>query len=274
MVMKKVLPAAAGLALLAWLPAAAAPPPELASYRALFDLSLDESSDKADTADVDGRMAVEFVGSRCAGYKSKMRLVTNGENGDGDRQVTDARTETTEYADGRFEFNNETYVNDTLAEQSVGTAQRGPGGIAVKLTKPEARTFTLDSAVAFPTEQMNRLLDAARTGEHFVAMDVFDGSQTGDVVYSTATVIAAGTSAANDFGDETLVGDAGIAGLTHWPLTVSYFDKGAGTDDTPAYVMSFVTYDNGIGRKLRIDYGKFALVGKLTRLEILPTPAC
>jgi hypothetical protein len=35
-----------------------------------------------------------------------------------------------------------------------------------------------------------------------------------------------------------------------------------------------VVYANGIGRKLRIDYGKFALNGHLTHLEILPTPGC
>ena len=62
--------------------------------------------------------------------------------------------------------------------------------------------------------------------------------------------------------------------LPHWPVTVSYFEKGKGTDDAPTYVTSFVVYANGIGRKLRIDYGKFALVGHLTHLEMLPAPKC
>lgn len=272
--MKWVPSVAAGLAFLLAIQPASAGRGELASYRAVFNLALDESGDAADTANVAGRMAVEFTGSRCAGYKSKMRLVTQGETADGQKQVTDARTQTVETLDGRFEFTNETYVNDELVEQAVGTAERTANGITVKLTKPKEKTFTLDSAVAFPTEQLNRLLDAAGRGEHFVPMDVFDGSQTGDVVFATATVIAAGTSAAADFGDEKLIGEAGIAGLPHWPLTVSYFEKSGGTDDNPSYVMSFVAYENGIGRKLRIDYGKFALIGKLTHLEVLPTPPC
>jgi hypothetical protein len=267
-----MLSLAAAVAVFAAGPAGAVPP-ELASYRAIFDLSLDQGSEGADAA-VAGRMAVEFAGSRCAGYKSTMRLVTGGENADGDTQVTDARTVTVESPDGRFEFTNQTYLNEQLTEEAVGTAVRGSNGIDVKLTKPAEKSFTLDGAVAFPTEQMNRLLDAARAGEHFVTMDVFDGSQTGDVVYSTATVIAPESRATDDLGNEKLIGDKGIAGLPHWPLTVSYFEKTKGTDDLPAYVMSFVTYDNGIGRKLKIDYGKFSLIGKLTHLEVLPTPAC
>ena len=38
--------------------------------------------------------------------------------------------------------------------------------------------------------------------------------------------------------------------------------------------MSFVIYENGIGRKLRIDYGDFALTGKLTQLDLLPDTTC
>jgi hypothetical protein len=127
----------------------------------------------------------------------------------------------------------------------------------------------------FPTEQLKAIIGAARAGQHFVSMDVFDGSQTGDVVYATASVIGEPSSAGNDFGDEPLVRDAGFAGLPHWPLVVSYFEKKTGsTDHTPCYDTSFVGYVNGIGGKLRIDYGKFALIGRLTHLELLAAPAC
>ena len=105
-------------------------------------------------------------------------------------------------------------------------------------------------------------------------MEVYDGSESGEVVYATAAVIGKESTAPDDYGDETLVGEAGFAAQPHWPVTVSYFEKGKGTDDAPSYVTSFVVYANGIGRKLRIDYGKFALVGHLTHLEMLPSPKC
>ena len=266
----------AGLAgLLLLVPAARAEVRELASYRAVYELTIDDSnSEVATTATVSGRMAVEFVGAACSGYKSTMRIVTEGEDADGNSQITDARSDTLETQDGRFEFSNQTYVNDGLTDELAGVATRGADGIAVALTKPGNKRLTLDGGVVFPTEQMKRVLAAAAAGQHFVSMDVFDGSETGEIVYATAAVIGKASSAPDDYGDETLVGEAGFAALPHWPVTVSYFEKGSGTDDTPSYVTSFVVYANGIGRKLRIDYGKFALVGHLTHLEMLPAPKC
>ncbi len=255
-------------------PAVRAAPAELASYQAVYDLTIDDSGDVASAASVNGRMAMEFVGAACSGYKSKTRIVTEGEDADGNSQTTDARTDTVETNAGRFEFNSQTYVNDALSEQSAGVARHAAGGITVKLTKPGTKSLVLGQEVVFPTEQMKKVIAAAAAGQHFVAMNVFDGSETGEIVYATAAVIGKQSTAADDFGDETLIGQAGFAGLPHWPVTVSYFEKGSGTDDAPTYVTSFVLYANGIGRKLRIDYGKFALNGHLTHLEMLPAPKC
>lgn len=247
---------------------------ELASYRAVYDLSIDDSGDVASDAAVSGRMVVEFIGSACSGYHSKMRIVTEGEDGDGNAQLTDARTDSEESGNGRFAFKNEVYVNQVLTEQPAGVATRGSDGVSIDLSKPGKKHVSLGRAVVFPTEQLKRVLAAADAGEHFVAMDLFDGSQDGELVYATAVVIGKKSLAADDYGDDALVADAGFAGLPHWPVTVSYFEKDRGTDDAPDYVSSFVLYANGIGRKLRIDYGKFALNGQLSHLEMLPTPKC
>ena len=269
----KLLTAGAA-ALVLTAPAVAGAMPELASYRAVYDLVIDDSEDSAGSASVNGRLAIEFVGSACSGYKSTMRFVTEGVDGEGKHQVTDARTETDESADGHFAFSNQTFVDDRLVEESQGSARRGADGITVSLEKPAKKTFTIDAGAFFPTEQLKKVLVAADAGEHFLSMDVFDGSQTGDVVFASASVIGKLMTAANDFGSETLVGDAGFAADPHWPVTVSYFEKKTGTDDTPAYITSFVVYPNGIGRRLRIDYGSFALTGKITHLDMLPTPKC
>ena len=72
-------------------------------------------------------------------------------------------------------------------------------GIAVALTKPGIKNIGVDRAVVFPTEQMKRVLAAAADGEHFLAMDVYDGSQTGELVYATATVIGKSIDSARRF---------------------------------------------------------------------------
>lgn len=252
-----------------------ATPPVLASHRAVYDISLLEAADGADVTGVTGRLVVEFTGSECAGYSSKLRFVTETAGVDGGLQMTDSRSSTFETADGRsLDFNNETYSGDILAEQSEGKASRDGDDISVALTRPGAKKFVLDETVVFPTQQMERIIASAMQGDAFVSFEVYDGSESGETVFDTAGVIGKVSTAANDAGEEPMVVKAGIAGLRHWPVTISYFDKRGAGEETPYYVLSFVVYENGIGRTMRIDYGAFSLSGKLTGLEMLPPAPC
>jgi len=38
--------------------------------------------------------------------------------------------------------------------------------------------------------------------------------------------------------------------------------------------MSFVLYDNGVSRTLKLSYGDFSLKGELKSIEFLKSPAC
>jgi hypothetical protein len=254
---------------------ALASPPTLASHRAVYDISLLEAQDGTDVTGVSGRLVLEFSGSECAGYSSKLRFVTEMADADGGLQLTDSRSSTFETADGRsLDFANETYAGDILAEQSEGKASRDSGSVAVALTRPGEKRFNLKDSVVFPTQQMERIITSALDGDDFVSFEVYDGSESGETVYDTAGVIGRVSTAANDAGDEPMVAKAGIAGLRHWPVTISYFDKRGSGEATPFYTMSFVVYENGIGRTMRIDYGEFTLSGKLTGLEMLPPAPC
>jgi hypothetical protein len=257
-------------------PAGAGPGPlTLAPHRAVYDLSLADTSTGGSVASVSGRMVMEFTGSRCAGYTTKLRFVTETEDSDGKNQVTDSRASTFEAGDGRrLDFTNETYTDDTLAEESHGSASRKDQSIAVALSKPADKKFNLASGIVFPTEQMEKILDSARKGERFLSLDLYDGSEDGQTVFDTAGVIGPASSAEDDVGDETAVKAAGIAALRHWPVTISYFEQKDATDKPPFYVMHFVMYENGVGRSLKIDYGDFALDGRLTRLDMLPSQPC
>ena len=201
--------------------------------------------------------------------------MTESEDPEGQSQITDSRSSTFESADGQsLEFANETYTGDVLAEESRGKASRKNLDVDVALDRPASKNFALGPSVVFPTEQMERILSSALGGQSFLHLDVYDGSEDGETVFETAGIIGHVSTASDDVGSETAVKDAGIAGLRHWPLTLSYFDKAETGDDTPFYVMSFVIYENGVGRTLKIDYGDFTLAGKLTKLELLPTSPC
>ncbi len=62
--------------------------------------------------------------------------------------------------------------------------------------------------------------------------------------------------------------------MMHWPVKITYFDQDAKLDQAPTYSMSALLYDNGVMRRLRLDYGRFVLIGKLVRLDTLPTTPC
>jgi hypothetical protein len=258
------------------LTAAASPTPApamvpLAGYLAVHDLSL---APGGDASNVSGRIVTEFSGSACAGYTTRLRYVTRSTSDEGDSQVDDSRSTTYETAAGRFEFTNENYSNDELVDRAVGTATRKDEGIVVTLTQPTEKTLILDRGIVFPTEQVSRVIEAAREGKKFLAVDLYDGSEAGETVFNTATVIGKESTATDDLGGETAIADAGLAGMRHWPVTISYFEQPSQADMTPAYTMSLVVYENGVFRDIRLDYGKFALVGKLTRLELRPASPC
>ena len=61
--------------------------------------------------------------------------------------------------------------------------------ITVKLKQPEAKTFTLDGTIVFPTEQIQRIIAAAREGKSVLELSVYDGSDNGEKVYNTLSVI-------------------------------------------------------------------------------------
>ena len=266
------LPALVVPVLLGAAPALAGVP--LANYRSVHDLTLASGAELAEVGSIKARLVTEFTGSRCTGYTTKMRFVTRSTGGEAGTRTDDLRSVLFETTDGFYEFTHETYSEDGLADVSAGTAERTDDGVTVALSEPEEKSFDLAAGTAFPTEQVVWVLEAAIAGKRFVAFDIYDGTEGGEVVYGTSSVIGKGSTDADDLGVETSVAAAGFAGQRHWPVTISYFQQPAGTAMTPDYTMSLVVYENGVSRDLKLDYGTFALAGKLTQLEMLPAPPC
>ena len=65
--------------------------------------------------------------------------------------------------------------------------------------------------------------------------------------------------------------------LTRWPVTVSYYDRGAQKKDgeqTPVYSMSFELYENGVSRALVLDYNDFVISGALGKFDVKDAKPC
>jgi hypothetical protein len=249
----------------------AAKPVVLASHRAVYDLKLAQSSGARGVQAVRGRILYDFSGSACEGYELNFRQVSELDSGEGKTVLSDLRSTTWENNDAsKFRFNSENLINDKTTDTVDGSAERKASAVSVDLKQPKDKTFTVPADVVFPTEHMRRIIEAARAGKTVLELPVYDGSETGQKLYSTLTVI--GRPIEQEAAGDAAAKEPALASLTRWPVTISYFEKNAKTERSseqqPVYAISFQLYENGISRALTLDYSDFAIGGEMTGLEM------
>lgn len=244
----------------------------LVAHRAIYELSLASSNGSKGPNTARGRIAFDFSGNSCEGYVQNFRQMTEVQPPEGPTRVSDMRSTTFEDAEAKsFRFRVESKVDNSGVEDVDGRAAKSnDGALSVSLSRPQLTKVDLDQTVVFPTEHLRRILQAAHTGQHTLEIKVFDGSDSGQKIYQTLTVIGAQAKAP---ATEKAAQVPQLQDLPRWPVTISYFDEGK-KDNAPAYTLSFDLYDNGVSRALKLDYGDFVLAGEMTKLEILPPTPC
>jgi hypothetical protein len=248
-------------------------------HQALYELSLVKSRGSASIDNARGRILYNFSGSACEGYTSEFRQVSELNSGEGKVTLSDLRSTSWEDGAGKsYRFKIDARMNDTDSSPVDGVAERAGDHITVKLKQPVAKTFTLDGNTVFPTEQIQRIIAAAREGKSLLELSVYDGSDNGEKVYNTLTVIGQPIP-----GDRTIAApdpsttNDQMKSLTRWPVTVSYYDREAKSRDgeqTPVYAMSFELFENGVSRALVLDYNDFVISGALGKFDVKDSKPC
>src|SRR6516225_7137559 len=255
---------------------AAEPALEFASHRAIYELKLAQSRGNSSTIGARGRILYDFSGSACEGYALQFRQVSELDNGEGRTNLSDLRsTSWEEAAAKRFIFKSQNYLNETLIDTVDGVAERGADKVTVALTKPAEKKFDLEHEIAFPTDHMRRIITAARAEKSILEVPLYDGSDKGDKVFNTLTVIGPVIAPNERPPADAAAGKTALNGLKRWPVTVSYFDRsGKPGDQPPVYAIKFELYENGISRALVLDYNDFAIAGDLTSLDLKESKPC
>jgi len=250
----------------------------LAPHRAIYDLKLLRSRGKRALESVRGRILYDFSGSACEGYALQFRQVSELDSGEGKVALSDLRATTWEDGDAKnFRFNSQNFVDQRAVDTVDGRAERDPDKVEVKLAKPKAKSFGLAKDMVFPTEHMRLIIEAARAGKTLLELPVFDGSESGEKIYYTMTVIGHAIAPDQKVPTDAAAGKSELSGLTRWPVTISYFDQAAKTSEgeqTPIYAIGFELYENGISRALTLDYGDFVVAGEMSQLELKDTASC
>ncbi len=248
-------------------------------HQALYDLSLVKSRGSNAINGARGRILYNFSGSSCEGYTSEFRQVSELDSGEGKVTLSDLRSTSWEDGAGKsFRFKIDARMNDTDSSSVDGVAERSGDRITVKLKQPASKTFTLDGNTVFPTEQIERIIAAAKQGKSLLELSVYDGSDNGEKVYNTLTVIGQPIPGDRSIAapDPSITSDQ-MKSLTRWPVTVSYYDRDAKSRDgeqTPVYAMSFELFENGVSRALVLDYNDFVISGELGKFDIKDSKPC
>ncbi len=249
---------------------------ELVPHLAIYDLRLSHSRNSRSAEAITGRILYDFSGNSCDGYALQFRQVSELNTGEGKSAVSDLRTITWE--DGTatsYRFQSQNLIDENQVETVDGQADRRSDGVAVNLTKPGRKKFDADAGVVFPTEHMRRVIAAARAGKAMLELPVYDGSENGEKIFNTLTIIGAPIPPDQRVPTDAAAGQQALDGMTRWPVTISYFERDAkGGEQTPIYSIAFELYDNGISRALTLDYNDFVLRGEMSVLEIKDSKPC
>jgi hypothetical protein len=247
-------------------------------HQALYELSLVKSRGSS-VDSTRGRILYTFTGSACEGYTSEFRQVSELRSGEDKVTLSDLRSTSWEDGDGKsYRFKIDSRMNDTDSNPVDGVAERTGDHVTVKLKQPQVKTFTLDGSTVFPTQQIQRIIEAARAGKSVLELTVYDGSDNGEKVYNTLSVIGQPIP-----GDKVIAApdpsttSEAMKSLTRWPVTVSYYDhdtKPTDGEQTPVYAMSFELYENGVSRSLMLDYNEFVVSGVLGKFDVKDSKPC
>ncbi len=164
-----------------------------------------------------------------------------------------------------------------MTETTVGDASRteSSGRLKVALTQPSRKQIDLTQQAMFPVQHSRELVVRARRGERLFTADLYDGSEKGDKVYTTISFIGKARAPGDLSGLEDVASAKPLDGLVAWPMSISYYEPATQRQDAvPTYELAFLYYSNGVSRRLKIDYGSFAVRGVLKEISFLDPGKC
>ena len=250
----------------------------LAPHRAIYDLKLATTNGNRGLSGINGRIQYDFSGNSCEGYELKFRQISELDSMEKKDALSDLTSTTWEDGEAKkFRFSSENKIDQKTADVVAGRAERRSDAVAIALQKPAEKSFRIPAEAVFPTEHMRKIIAAAKAGKKVLDLIVYDGSETGEKLYNTLTVIGQPIPAGEKQPAETAAKSPELGKLRRWPVTVSYFDRKESDrsgEQTPVYSINFELYENGISRALRLNYPDFSISGDLTALEIRKAKPC
>jgi EipB-like len=251
---------------------AAAHAASLAPHRAFYDLEVKRMEQGNNISTIKGRLAYEITGSSCDGYAVSYRIANRILYAEGGSQLIDTQMSSWESGDGlEMDLTQKQFVDARLSSESRVKVKKEGAGLPGKgeIIAAESKAFETAPMAIFPAQYQLKLIDAATRGDTRDASLVFEGSD--DEKSMTAISFIGTKKVATGLPAQ---GAEMLSGAAAWPVSISYYPTEGQADSSPQYQANFLMLDNGISTDLVMDYGSYALSGKLTKLELLSSDAC
>lgn len=256
--------------------AAAANAQSLAPHRAFYTLEVSKLESNSGYSSIDGKLAYELTGNACDGYSVSFRIVNNYVQTEKPTQLIDTQLATWESGDGlEMNFRQKQYLNSSLQGEQKLDVKRPKANAEAKgvMTSPKDMEFSVPGEAVFPSIHLLRLIAAAEKGISRDVSIIYDGSDD-DKAFKAVTFIGKKREPGSFAPDTSNPEAQALKDLPSWPMSVSYYSLEKDAADTPVYQSSFNVYENGVATELVLDYGSYALKGRLTKLELLKSGTC
>jgi hypothetical protein len=241
---------------------APSPAVPLAAHRALYELTFAKSR-SGEVLGARGTMGYEVIDA-CDGWAVRQRLkmtVTNAE-GQAIDMVSDYATwESKNGLHMRFHVKQMTETAVTSQTDGEATLERRNGPGEVHYTKPKEMTKALPAGTLFPMMHTAAIIQAARDGQKFLTLPLFDGTDENGAEESSVVILDRKPPAPNKW--------APLSSLPSSRVRLAFFDLQPGTI-TPNYEVGMRYWDNGVADDLQMDFGDFVMNAKITEFALQP----
>jgi hypothetical protein len=238
---------------------------DMAAHRAAYRLTLNKARPNSDVTQAEGAMLFEVVDA-CDGWATRQRLTLNVTDKAGDQVETSSDYSTYESKDGKhLRFTLTQMAQGAVTQRVAGEATLdGDRGGAVQYEQPNQDKVALPPGTLLPMMHTIRTLGLAKAGQRMLVTPLFDG--TNDDGAQDSTSILSGWTAPMANPRFPLLANQASA-----RMRIAFFGKDAGAGaSAPEYEVGLRYFANGVADEMNMDFGEFAVDGKMESLEALP----
>lgn len=259
--MKRLLLATCGVFLA--ISARAATPIHLTGQKATYTLTLSKVRGHSVTG-ASGRLQFNVL-ETCDAYTVNQKMILLIRNQDGSLNRTVSVYDTWESKNGhRFSFLLRQGDGKTMKTEDQGTAVTGPDGGKVVYAVPKGRVEKLPPGTLFPMAHTRAILEAAAAGKPYIDPPLFDGTSIHGAEHTFVAILARNAAGKDRFPP--------LAALPSTLVDIGFWRRDS-KDDEPDFRTQMRYFTDGVSRDVRLDFGNFVMMGKLTKLTI-PPEAC